>query len=300
MAEQMAVLLCKPNISEGVRQAVIEAVADAVRRTEGVTLLDVAPDADHNRTVLSYLGKPSAVLEATKGMALKAFELIDMTQHSGSHPRLGAVDVVPFVPVRGVKMEEAVDIARRFARFVGELGVPVYFYEEAATRPERVSLPAIRKGEYEGLPDKLADPDWQPDEGPAVFHAKSGAVVTGARLPLVAFNVNLRTTDLGLAKRIARAVRHINGGYRYVRALGVELVEQGLVQVSINVTNYRRTPLPRVLETIRAEAARYGVSVAGTELIGTVPLGVLEQVTRYYLQAHDLNADQVVEMALLQ
>jgi glutamate formiminotransferase len=296
----MRVLLCKPNISEGTRLNVVEAVADAVRESEGVTLLDVAPDADHNRTVLSYLGEPDALLDVTKRMALKAFELIDMTQHSGSHPRLGAVDVVPFVPVRGVKMAQAVEIARRFAAFVGDLGVPVYFYEEAATRPERVSLPAIRKGEYEGLLDKLADPDWQPDEGPAVFHPKSGALVTGARPPLIAFNVNLRTTDLGLAKRIARAVRHINGGYRYVRAMGVELVGQGLVQVSMNVTHYKRTPLPRVLETIRSEAARYGVSVAGTELIGTVPLGVLEQVTRTYLQAHDLSAEQVLEMALLQ
>jgi glutamate formiminotransferase len=295
----MRVLMCIPNISEGVRLDVVEQVADAVRVIDGVELVDVSPDADHNRTVLSYLGTPTAVLEATKRLALKAFELIDMTQHSGSHPRLGALDVVPFVPVRGVKMEEAVEVARLFAKFVGDLGIPVYTYEEAATRPERVSLPAIRQGEYEGLPSRLADPDWQPDEGPAVFHPRSGAVVTGARFPLIAFNVNLRTTDLGLAKRIARAVRYISGGYRYVRAIGVELIEQGLVQVSMNVTHYSRTPLPRVLETIRAEAARYGVSVAGTELIGTVPLGVLEQVTRYYLQAHSLSADQVIEMALL-
>jgi glutamate formiminotransferase len=291
--------MCIPNISEGVCLDVIEQVADAVRETEGVELIDVSPDAEHNRTVLSYLGEPEAVLEATQSMARTAFALIDMAQHSGSHPRLGAVDVVPFVPVRGVKMAEAVDISRRFARFVGDLGIPVYTYEEAAARPERISLPAIRQGEYEGLPQKLADPDWQPDAGPAVFHRKSGAVVTGARLPLIAFNVNLRTTNLGLAKRIARAVRHISGGYRYVRAMGVELVEQGRVQVSMNVINYKKTPLPRVLETIRAEAARYGVNVADTELIGTVPLGVLEQVARYYLQAHDLRADQVVEMALL-
>jgi len=296
----MPVLLCIPNVSEGVRLDVIEEVADAVRGTKCVELLDVSPDADHNRTVLSYLGEPDAVLEATKRMALKAFALIDMTGHSGSHPRLGAVDVVPFVPVRGVKMAQAVEVAREFAKFVGDLGIPVYLYEEAAARPERVSLPAIRQGEYEGLRNKLADPDWQPDEGPAVFHPKSGAVITGARLPLIAFNVNLCTTDLGLAKRIAQAVRYISGGYRYVRAMGVELAAQGLVQVSMNVTNYKKTPLPRILETIRAEAARYGVNVAGTELIGTVPLGVLEQVTRYYLQAHRLSTDQVIEMALLE
>jgi glutamate formiminotransferase len=292
--------MCIPNISEGVRLDAVGQVADMIRGADGVRLLDVFPDADHNRTVLSYLGEPDAVLEATKGMALKAFELIDMTEQSGSHPRLGAVDVVPFVPVRGVEMEEAVEIARRFGRFVGQMGVPVYYYEEAATRPERVSLPAIRKGEYEGLPQKLSDPDWQPDEGPATFHARSGAVVTGARFPLVAFNVNLCTTDLELANRIARAVRYISGGYRYVRAMGVGLGEKGMVQVSMNVTNYQKTPLPRILETIRAEAARYGVNVSGTELIGAIPLGVLEQVTRYYLQAHDLAADQIVEMALLE
>jgi glutamate formiminotransferase len=296
----MRALMCIPNISEGVRLDVVEQVVDAIRGMSGVKLLDVSPDADHNRTVFSYLGEPAVVVEATRGMAIKAFELIDMTRHSGSHPRIGAVDVVPFVPVRGIEMGEAVEVARQFGRFVGELGVPVYYYEEAATRPERVNLPAVRKGEYEGLAQKLADPDWQPDEGPAVFCARSGAVVVGARFPLVAFNVNLGTTDLGLANRIARAVRHISGGYRYVRAMGVELAEKGTVQVSMNVTNYEKTPLPRVLETIRAEAVRCGVNVVGTELVGAVPLGVLEQVARYYLQTHDLSADQIVEMALLE
>jgi glutamate formiminotransferase len=296
----MRALMCIPNISEGVRLDVVEQVVDAVRAVEGIKLLKVSPDADHNRTVLSYLGTPDAVLQATKGLARKAFELIDMAKHRGSHPRLGAVDVVPFVPVRGVGMDDAVEVAREFGRFVGEMGIPVYYYEQAATRPERVDLPAIRKGEYEGLARKLADPDWQPDEGPATFDARSGAVVTGARPALVAFNVNLCTTDLDLANRIARAVRYISGGYRYVRAMGVELSDKGLVQVSMNVTNYQKTPLPRILETIRAEAARYGVNVAGTELIGAVPLGVLEQATRTYLQAHELDADQIVEMALLE
>ncbi|MBN1936625.1 MAG: glutamate formimidoyltransferase, partial [Anaerolineae bacterium] len=225
--------MCIPNISEGRRPEVIEQIADPIRRAEGVKLLDVSPDADHNRTVLTYLGEPEPVLEASQAMARKAFELIDMAQHHGAHPRLGAVDVVPFVPVRGVKSKEAVEISRQFGRFVGALGIPVYYYEDSATRPERVSLPDIRKGEYEGLPDKLADPAWQPDEGPATFNGRSGALVTGARPPLVAFNVNLRTNDLELANQIARAVRYINGGYRYVRALGVDLKEQGMVQVSM-------------------------------------------------------------------
>jgi glutamate formiminotransferase len=301
----MRALMCVPNISEGIRLEVVEQIVDEVRRRKDVRLLDVSSDADHNRSVLTYLGEPEAVLEATQAMAHKALELIDMRQHVGSHPRLGAVDVVPFVPVRGVQMAEAVATARQFGRYIGGLGVPVYYYEEAATRPERTNLPDIRKGEYEGLPRRLADPDWQPDSGPATFNPRSGATVTGARHPLVAFNVNLRTDDLRLARRIARAVRYANGGYRYVRAMGVALQEQGLqeeglVQVSMNLTNYQKTPLPRVLETIRAEAARYGVSVAGSELIGAVPLGVLEQVARYYLQAHDLKAEQIVEMALIE
>lgn len=292
--------MCIPNISEGQRLEVIEQIADQVRGVEGVKLLDVSPDADHNRTVLTYLGEPAPVLAASQAMARKAFELIDMAQHHGAHPRLGAVDVVPFVPVRGVKTKEAVEISRQFGQFVGALGVPVYYYEDSATRPERVSLPDIRKGEYEGLPGRLADPAWQPDEGPAAFNARSGALVTGARPPLVAFNVNLCTDDLERANQIARAVRYINGGYRYVRAMGVELKEQGMVQVSMNMTNYQKTPLPRVLETIRAEAARYGVQVAGTELIGAVPLGVLEQAMCYYLQAHEFRTEQIVEMALLE
>ena len=296
----MHVLMCIPNISEGTDLQVVEAVMDQIRGVPGVKVLNYSSDADHNRSVLSYLGEPEAVLAATQAMACKAFELIDMTQHQGSHPRMGAVDVVPFVPVRGVTMKEAVAISRRFGRFVGEQGIPVYYYEEAATCPARERLPDIRKGQYEGLAKKLADPAWQPDEGPAAFVPRTGALVTGARFPLVAFNVNLNTADLGLANRIARAVRHSSGGYRHVRAMGVELKEQGMVQVSMNMVNYVKTPLPRVLETIRAEAARYGVAVCGTELIGAVPLGVLEQAVAYYLQTHDLASDQIVEMALLE
>lgn len=296
----MRVLLCVPNISEGIDQTIVDRVIAQVRATVGVKLLEVSSDADHNRTVLAYLGEPERVLEATQAMAARAWELIDMRQHRGAHPRLGAVDVVPFVPVRGVEMAEAVEVARRFGRWAGVLGVPVYYYEEAATRPERVNLPDIRKGEYEGLPARLQNPLWRPDEGPALFNPRAGALVTGARFPLVAFNVNLRTADVKLARQIARAVRAMDGGPRTVRAMGVALPTQGMVQVSMNVLNYKETPLPRVLETVRAEAARRGVQVAGTELIGAVPLGVLEQVTRHCLQAPDLKAEQVVEMALVE
>jgi glutamate formiminotransferase len=293
------VLLCEPNVSEGRDPRIVEQVVDQVRRVGEVKILDYSSDADHNRSVLTYLGEPEPVLEATKAMAAKALELIDMTRHQGSHPRMGAVDVVPFVPVRNVGTEEAVEVARQFGKFVGGLGVPVYYYEEAATRPERKRLPKIRKGQYEALEAKLQDPVWAPDEGPAAFNPKSGAVVTGVRFPLIAFNVNLHTTDLSVADRIAKAVRHINGGYRYVRAIGLPLEEEEMVQVSMNLINYTKTPVPRVLETIRSEAARYGVNVAGAELVGPVPLGALEEVLKYYLQVHDFSMEQIIETALL-
>jgi len=180
------------------------------------------------------------------------------------------------------------------------LGIPVYYYEDAATRPERTSLVEIRRGEYEGLPEKLKDPHWKPDEGPAVFNPKSGAMVTGARFPLIAFNVNLHTTDLSIAKRIADSVRHVRGGYRFVRAMGVSLKDRGMVQVSMNLTNYVKTPIPRVLETIRSEAARYGVGVGGCELVGPIPLGALEEVLKHYLQLHDFSMDQIIENALIE
>jgi glutamate formiminotransferase len=232
-------------------------------------------------------------------MARKALERIDMRAHHGSHPRMGAVDVVPFIPVRGMDIAEAVEISRQFGRFAGGLGVPVYYYEDAATRPERQKLPDIRKGQYEALPAKMQDPAWAPDEGPAVFNPKAGALVTGVRFPLVAFNVNLRTTDVSIAERIAKAVRFINGGFRYVRAMGLSLEDKGMVQVSMNLVNYAATPIPRVLETVRAEANRYGVSVAGAELVGPVPMGALEEVLKYYLQAHDFKMEQIIENALL-
>jgi glutamate formiminotransferase len=293
------VLLAEVNISEGKNAALVEQLVDVLHRFPGLHILEVTSDADHNRTVFTYLGEPGQVLRATQSLAATALDLIDMSHHKGSHPRLGAVDVVPFVPVRGMSVAEAVEVARAFGRFIGSRGVPVYYYEEAALRPDRTLLPEIRRGEYEGLPDKLKDPQWVPDEGPAAFNAKSGAVVTGVRFPLVALNVNLRTRDLAVAQRIARAVRHSSGGYRYVRALGLALEAEGMVQVSMNLTNYSLTPIPRVLETVRAEAARYGVSVAGTELVGPLPLAALEEIVRYYLQAHKFSMSQVVEAALL-
>jgi glutamate formiminotransferase len=293
------VLLCEPNISEGLDLALVEDVIDQVRQVEGVKILDISSDGDHNRSVFTYLGEPEAVLLATQNLAKRAFERIDMRNHHGSHPRMGALDVAPFIPVRGMEIKEAVEIARQFGRFVGGLGVPVYYYEAAATRPEREKLPDIRKGQYEALEAKMQNPLWEPDEGPFVFNPKAGAVVTGVRFPLVAFNVNLNTSDVTIAERIAKAVRHINGGFRYVRAMGLALEDKGMVQVSMNLINYAGTPIPRVFESVRVEASRYGVAVVGTELVGPVPMGALEEVLKFYLQAHEFKMDQIIENALI-
>ncbi|MBI9046153.1 MAG: glutamate formimidoyltransferase [Anaerolineaceae bacterium] len=293
------VLLAEPNISEGQDLEIIERVFQQIIQFEGIKVLDRSSDADHNRSVFTYMGEPEIVLEATKAMAAMAFELIDMTTQKGSHPRMGAVDVVPFIPIREVEKEEALEIARRFGKYVGGLGVPVFFYEDAATSPQRSTLPKIRKGQYEAMEEKLKDPLWTPDEGPAEFNSKAGVLATGVRFPLIAFNVNLHSTDIAVADRIARAVRHINGGFRYVRAIGLELAEEGMVQVSMNLINYKKTPIPRVLETIRFEAARHGVNIAGTELVGPVPIEALEEALKHYLQVHDFDMEQIIELALL-
>lgn len=295
----MKILMSVPNVSEGKDRELVESIVEEIKKVKDVKVLDYSSDADHNRSVLTYLGEPEKVLEASKRMAAKAFELIDMSKHKGSHPRMGAVDVAPFIPIREVTTAEAVEISKQFGKFVGSLGVPVYYYEDSATRPERTNLADIRKGEYEALAEKLKKPEWQPDEGPTEFIPKSGAMVTGARFPLIAFNVNLRTSDVNIAQQIARAVRHISGGYRYVRAIGLTLEEEGMVQVSMNLTNFVKTPIPRVLETIRREAARYGVSVDKTELIGTIPMEALEEIFRYYLQAHDFSVNQIIENSLI-
>ena len=293
------ILMAEPNISEGRNLEVVEQIVVAAGSVAGVTIADYSSDADHNRSVISLLGSPEAVLAGMQAFATKAYELIDMTVQTGEHPRQGAIDVCAFIPIRNVTTEEAVATSKEFGKFVGGLGVPVYYYEDAATRPERVSLPKIRKGEYEALAEKLSQPEWAPDEGPAEFNAKSGALVTGSRFPLIAFNVNLRTTDLKIATEIARNVRHINGGYRFVRGMGFALEDKGMVQVSMNLINYVKTPIHRVLETIKSEAASYGVAVAETEIIGPLPLDAMHDIMKFYLQCHDFEMEQVLESALL-
>ncbi|HZJ03427.1 MAG TPA: glutamate formimidoyltransferase [Thermoleophilia bacterium] len=296
----MQVLECVPNISEGRDLARVEQVVEQIRRAPGVELLDYSSDADHNRSVITYVGPPEAVLEATVALCRKAYELIDMRGHEGGHPRMGAVDVAPFIPLRGISTEEAVELARRLGHAIGELGVPVYYYENAATRPERRNLADVRRGEYEALPEKLAAAEWAPDAGPAEFNEKSGATAVGVRFPLIAFNVDLATTDVEVARRIANAVRAKTGGYVNVKAMGLGLEEKGQVQVSMNLVQYEETPIHRVVETVRFEAARHGVGVAGCELIGLAPLAAFEEVIRHYLQIHDFSLEQIIETRLLE
>jgi len=288
---------CVPNFSEGRRKEVIEAIVKAIAEAGKVWILDVESDEDHNRSVVTFVGEPESVEEAAFQGIKKAAELIDMDQHKGQHPRIGAADVVPFVPIKGVTMEECVEMARRLGERVGrELGIPVYLYAEAATRPERQDLAYIRRGEYEGLKEEIAiNPDRAPDFGPAVL-GKAGATAIGARPPLIAFNVYLNTDDVRIAKEIAKAIRHSSGGLRYVKAIG--LLVKGKAQVSMNLTNYRQTPIPRVMELIRREAARYGVSIASSEIVGLVPEDALLDAAIYYLQLEGFSKEQILEKKL--
>jgi glutamate formiminotransferase len=296
----MRLLECVPNISEGRNQDKIVSMADEIKKHTGVKLLDTSSDRDHHRSVFTFIGEPEAIKEAAFSVTMKAIDLIDMREHKGSHPRLGAVDVVPFVPVQGVEMEEAVQIAHEFGKGLGKRGIPVFFYEEAATQLGRKDLPSIRKGEYEGLEKKIKDPDWKPDEGPDHFDPKSGATVVGARFPLVAYNINLKTSDLALAKEIAKKVRSKDGGFPYVRAMGVDLKEKGVVQVSMNLTNYRVTNIPKVYEFIREEALRKGVGIEESEIVGLIPLGVLEGIAQNYLKYPHFSVRQIIEQRILE
>ena len=288
---------CVPNFSEGRRKEVIDQIVEAIATVPGVHVLDVQSDADHNRTVATFAGEPEAVEEAAFRGIEEAAELIDMNLHRGEHPRLGAADVVPFVPIKGVTMEDCVAIARRLGERVGrELGIPVYLYEEAATRPERQNLAEVRQGEYEGIKAEIATrSEREPDFGPRRV-GKAGATAIGARAPLIAFNVYLGTDDVEVAKAIARAVRHSSGGLRYVKALG--LLVKGQAQVSMNLTDYRQTPVHRVVEMIRREAERYGVSVVESELIGLIPNEALVEAAEFYLQMGDFSSHQILENRL--
>jgi len=296
----MRLLECVPNISEGRDREKITSLAEEVGKHRRVKLLDCSSDKDHHRSVYTFIGEPEAVREAAFSFTMKALDLIDMREHKGGHPRLGAVDVIPFVPIQGVEMEEAIQIAREFGKGLGKRGIPVFYYEEAATRPERKDLPSIRKGEYEGLAEKMKDPQWKPDEGPDRFNPKFGATVVGARFPLVAYNINLKTKDLPLAQEIARKIRFKDGGFPHVRAMGVDLKERGMVQVSMNLTDYRVTGIPKVYEFIKEEALKKGIEIEGSEIVGLIPLGALEGVGQYYLKCQPFSVRQVIEQRVLE
>lgn len=287
---------CVPNVSEGRDKAAIERMAAAVREVETVGLLDVQSDPDHHRTVFTFVGDPDGVAEAVFRLFEAALPRIDLRIHRGEHPRMGAVDVVPFVPVRGVTMADCVALARRVGQEVWRrFAVPVYLYEEAASRAGRRDLAEIRRGEFEGFTQKIHEADWDPDFGERALHPTAGVTAIGAREFLIAFNVNLGTSDIRVAKAVARAVRGSSGGLRYVKALGLALDERGIVQVSMNLTNYKQTPVARVLELVRAEASRYGVPVVGTEVVGLVPEEALLQAAAHYLSLERFSSDRILE-----
>ena len=291
---------CVPNFSEGRDAAKMDALVAAMQAVEGVYILDRESDADHNRCVITLAGEPEPVAEAALRGIGKALELIDLTKHSGAHPRLGATDVIPFIPVDGVTIDECVTLAKKVGHEVWKrYQIPVYFYEAAATRPERTNLENVRKGQFEGIrEDVLKNPDRVPDVGEPRLHPTAGAVIVGARKFLIAYNINLDTPDVDIAKKIAKSIRFSNGGLRYVKAMGVDLRARHVAQVSINMTDYEQTPLHRVFEMVRSEAARYGASIIGSEIVGLIPKRALEMTAEFYLQFENFSPAQVFENRL--
>lgn len=291
---------CVPNFSEGRDAAKIDALVAAMQAVEGVYILDRESDADHNRCVITLAGEPEPVAEAALRGIGKALELIDLTKHSGAHPRLGATDVIPFIPVEGVTIEECVALAKQVGQEIWKrYQIPVYFYEAAASRPERTNLENVRKGQFEGVREEvLKNPDRAPDIGEPRLHPTAGAVIVGARKFLIAYNINLDTPDVDIAKKIAKSIRFSNGGLRYVKAMGVDLRARHVAQVSINMTDYEQTPLHRVFEMVRSEAARYGASIIGSEIVGLIPKRAIEMTAEFYLQFENFSPAQVFENRL--
>jgi glutamate formiminotransferase len=291
---------CVPNFSEGRDEARVRAIADAISSVPGAVLLDLEMDTDHHRSVITFVAPPEAAVEAALAGAAKAVELIDLNTHRGAHPRIGALDVLPFVPLAGVSMEDCVQLAERAAAELWKrLRIPCYLYEAAAKRPERVQLENIRRGQFEALREEMGkNPERDPDVGEPVLHPTAGATAVGARKFLIAYNILLRTPDVEIAKQIARAVRFSSGGYRYVKAMGVELASRGMAQVSMNLTDFESTPVHRVFETVKREAERFGVAVAESEIVGLVPKKALEMAAEYYLQIGNFQPSVVLENRL--
>jgi glutamate formiminotransferase len=297
----MAIIECVPNISEGVRTDVVATIVDALRGVPGLRVLDVQSDPTHNRSVLTLAGDAASLRVAIPLLVARTIEAVDLRAHKGEHPRMGAVDVVPFIPIESVTMADCVALAREVGQEVATRSdVPVFLYEEAAASPSRRNLEDIRRGEFEGLAAKMATPEWRPDYGPSQPHPSGGATVIGARMPLIAYNINLATNRIEVARRIAAAVRHSSGGLRYVKAMGIPLTDRGIVQVSMNLTNYEKTPIYRVFELVKREAARDGVAVLESEIIGLVPAAALTASAAWYMQVEGFSADQVLETKLRQ
>lgn len=295
------IIECVPNYSEGRDLEKIEKIVDCFRGKPGVKLLDYSNDENHNRLVVTVVGEREPLKAAVIASVGKAVELIDLTQHHGQHPRMGAVDVIPFIPVRNTSMEECIELSKEVGAAIADLyNFPVFLYEKSASAPHRANLAAVRKGEFEGMAEKIKLPEWKPDFGPAERHATAGTVAVGARMPLVAYNINLNTNRLDIASDIAKKIRHINGGYRFVKAMGVDLADRGIVQVSINMTDFTRTALYRVFETVRFEARRWGVTIAGSEIIGLVPMAALIDTAEYYLGLEDFSINQVLELRIME
>jgi len=301
MSGMEKIIECVPNFSEGRNVDTIEKIVGSFREKNGVKLLDYQTDKDHNRLVVTVVGEPEALKKAVIEAVGVAVRLIDMTTHQGQHPRMGAVDVVPFIPIKNMNMAEAVDISKQVAIEVAEkYTLPVFLYAESATRPERRDLANIRKGEFEKMAEKIIQPEWHPDLGDAGIHPTAGVTAIGARMPLVAFNVNLDTDNLKIANQIAKRVRHTGGGLRYCKGIGIELKDRGLVQVSMNMTDFTKTALYRAMELIRIEARQHGVNVVGSEIVGLVPMEALIDSAAYYLGLEDFSMAQVLEARIME
>lgn len=295
------IIECVPNFSEGRDKEKIESIADCFRGKSGVKLLDYSGDADHNRSVVTVAGEPEAIKYAVIEAIGKAIELIDLNKHSGEHPRMGAVDVVPFIPIKNVTIDEAIALSQEVAKEVGvRFNLPVFLYEASATTQHRENLADIRRGEFEGLSDKMRLTEWKSDFGPETPHPTAGVVAIGARKPLIAYNINLNTNNIKIANAIAKKVRHSSGGMRYCKAIGIYLKERDIAQVSTNLTDYTKTSIYSVHEMVRMEAKRYGVSIIGSEVIGLVPMAALAESAAYYLGIENFSINQVLEAKLFE
>jgi glutamate formiminotransferase / 5-formyltetrahydrofolate cyclo-ligase len=295
----VAIIECVPNVSEGRRPDVVASIVNAAGRVDGARVLDFSSDASHNRSVITIAGEATPLKSAVLALFEAALVSIDLRTHAGEHPRLGAVDVVPFVPIEGVTMDDCVALAKDTAAAVAErFQIPVYLYEEASSNPARRNLEDIRRGEFEGLAAKMLTDGWAPDYGPSAPHPRAGAAVIGARMPLIAYNINLDTDRIEVAKKIAAAIRYSSGGFRFVKAMGVTLADRGIVQVSMNLTNYEKTPIHRVFEVVKREAERYGVHVLESEIVGLVPSAALFGTAEHFLQLDGFKRNQILETRL--